>query len=107
MRDNQSLSYLSYLGIFSALLILALGWHYPFSMCMRGPVDMIMNIVGWSSYLIGIGFGIKCAWYFREHYENPCQRPLGKPLLYGILSAIFLALPSLIVPHGSYFCMYL
>jgi hypothetical protein len=117
VKQNESSLYLPYFGTFSILLLLSLGWHYhydiyrtiaDFSFDDSRLFDFYNNLIEFVSalsYFIGIGFGIKSALYFQEHHENPSQRPdLFRPVMYSLIAAGFLSLPSFLNSTDPVYC---
>lgn len=108
MKPNHSSLYLPYLGFFSLLLLLTSSWHYQYRihdwLAVFFPEDII-NLFSGFSYLIGVGFGIKSVLHFKEHYESPHARLMSSnPMIYALIAAFFLALPSFLSPHETVYC---
>lgn len=59
-----------------------------------GNFESLESLMKGVSYLGGVGFGIGAALKFKEHNENPQQVKISKPITAALVSAMLLALPS-------------
>ena len=53
------------------------------------------------SYVAGVGFALAGVIQFKAHKDNPTQVPLSKPIIYLIVGACLLFLPTLISASGK------
>lgn len=53
------------------------------------------------SYVAGVGFALAGVIQFKAHKDNPTQVPLSKPIIYLIVGACLLFLPTLISSSGK------
>ena len=56
----------------------------------------LADLIVAGSYLGGAGLGIQAALKFKAHNENPQQVKLSAPIVYSLVAACLLALPSFI-----------
>ena len=64
----------------------------------------IGKMLGAASYVIGTGMFMVAIFQLKQHKENPTQTPLSKPMLFLIVAASLLYLPTLMgVTSGSLF----
>lgn len=53
------------------------------------------------SYVAGVGFALGGILQFKAHKDNPQQTPLSKPVVYLVVAACLLFLPSILDIAGS------
>jgi intracellular multiplication protein IcmD len=56
----------------------------------------LADLISGGAYLGGAGLGIQAALKFKAHNENPQQVKLSQPMVYALVAASLLALPSFI-----------
>lgn len=56
----------------------------------------LADLIVAGAYLGGAGMGIQAALKFKAHNENPQQVKLSQPIVYSLVAACLLALPSFI-----------
>lgn len=64
----------------------------------------VATMLGAASYVTGTGMFMVAIFQLKQHKENPTQTPLSKPMLFFVVAASLLYLPSLMgVTSGTLF----
>jgi intracellular multiplication protein IcmD len=63
-----------------------------------GTVAQLLIVI---SYIAGVGFALAGIIQFKAHKDNPTQTPLSKPMVYLIVGACLLFLPTVIRTAGQ------
>lgn len=63
---------------------------------VSGNFTALADLISGGAYLGGAGLGIQAALKFKAHNENPQQVKLSQPMVYALVAASLLALPSFI-----------
>lgn len=67
-------------------------------------LSSVATMLGAASYVIGTGMFMVAIFQLKQHKENPTQTPLSKPMLFFIVAAGLLYLPTLMgVTSGTLF----
>jgi intracellular multiplication protein IcmD len=66
-----------------------------------GNFGALADLVSGGSYLAGAGLGFQAAMKFKAHNDNPQQTKLSQPIVYALVAASLLSLPSFIGTFGE------
>ena len=71
---------------------------------LQSSLDSVSSMLGAASYVIGTGMFMVAIFQLKQHKENPTQTPLSKPMMFFVVAASLLYLPTLMgVTSGSLF----
>ncbi len=71
---------------------------------VQTSLDSVAQMLGAASYVIGTGMFMVAIFQLKQHKENPTQTPLSKPMLFFVVAASLLYLPTLMgVTSGTLF----
>ena len=71
---------------------------------VQTSLDSVASMLGAASYVIGTGMFMVAIFQLKQHKENPTQTPLSKPMLFFVVAASLLYLPTLMgVTAGTLF----
>jgi Ca2+/Na+ antiporter len=71
---------------------------------VTSSLGSVATMLGAASYVIGTGMFMVAIFQLKQHKENPTQTPLSKPMLFFIVAASLLYLPTLMgVTKGTLF----
>ena len=71
---------------------------------VQDSLDNVASMLGAASYVIGTGMFMVAIFQLKQHKENPTQTPLSKPMLFFVVAASLLYLPTLMgVTSGTLF----
>lgn len=71
---------------------------------LTGSLGSVASMLGAASYVIGTGMFMVAIFQLKQHKENPTQTPLSKPMLFFVVAASLLYLPTIMgVTSGSLF----
>jgi steroid 5-alpha reductase family enzyme len=71
---------------------------------VRDSLGSVAAMLGAASYVIGTGMFMVAIFQLKQHKENPTQTPLSKPMLFFVVAASLLYLPTLMgVTSGTLF----
>lgn len=66
-----------------------------------GNFGALADLISGGSYLAGAGLGFQAAMKFKAHNDNPQQTKLSQPIVYALVAASLLSLPSFIGSFGE------
>ena len=66
-----------------------------------GQIRSVATLIIVVSYVAGVGFMLAGIVQFKAHKDNPAQVPLSKPIVYLIVGACLLFLPTVITTAGT------
>ena len=99
--------------LFTSLMALALLLIADYAMAanvgsvatsIKGSLSNVAKMLGAASYVIGTGMFMVAIFQLKQHKENPTQTPLSKPMLFFVVAASLLYLPTLMgVTSGTLF----
>lgn len=71
---------------------------------LSSSLGAVGTMLATASYVIGIGMFMVAVFQLKQHKENPTQTPLSKPMLFFVVAASLLFMPTLMgVSAGSLF----
>ena len=71
---------------------------------LKTSLGSVASMLGAASYVIGTGMFMVAIFQLKQHKENPTQTPLSKPMLFFVVAASLLYLPTIMgVTSGSLF----
>ena len=71
---------------------------------VSSALSNVASMLGAASYVIGTGMFMVAIFQLKQHKENPTQTPLSKPMLFLVVAACLLYLPtSMSVTSGTLF----
>jgi intracellular multiplication protein IcmD len=71
---------------------------------VKDSLGNVASMLGAASYVIGTGMFMVAIFQLKQHKENPTQTPLSKPMLFFVVAASLLYLPTLMgVTSGTLF----
>jgi intracellular multiplication protein IcmD len=71
---------------------------------ISNSLSSVATMLGAASYVVGTGMFMVAIFQLKQHKENPTQTPLSKPMLFLIVAASLLYLPTLMgVTSGTLF----
>ena len=71
---------------------------------ISSALSNVASMLGAASYVIGTGMFMVAIFQLKQHKENPTQTPLSKPMLFLVVAACLLYLPTLMnVTSGTLF----
>jgi intracellular multiplication protein IcmD len=71
---------------------------------VQTSLDNVGQMLGAASYVIGTGMFMVAIFQLKQHKENPTQTPLSKPMMFFLVAASLLYLPTLMgVTSGTLF----
>ncbi len=71
---------------------------------LKSSLSSVASMLGAASYVIGTGMFMVAIFQLKQHKENPTQTPLSKPMLFFVVAASLLYLPTIMgVTSGSLF----
>ena len=71
---------------------------------VSSALSNVASMLGAASYVIGTGMFMVAIFQLKQHKENPTQTPLSKPMLFLVVAACLLYLPTLMnVTSGTLF----
>jgi intracellular multiplication protein IcmD len=71
---------------------------------VKDSLGNVADMLGAASYVIGTGMFMVAIFQLKQHKENPTQTPLSKPMLFFVVAASLLYLPTLMgVTSGTLF----
>ena len=62
---------------------------------VKDSLGNVASMLGAASYVIGTGMFMVAIFQLKQHKENPTQTPLSKPMLFFVVAASLLYLPTL------------
>ncbi|PCH57321.1 MAG: type IV secretion protein IcmD [Legionellales bacterium] len=68
---------------------------------VKGQLGAIAELLVMAAYVSGVGFSLMGIVQFKAHKDNPQQVPLSKPIVYLIIAACLLFLPSIMESAGQ------
>jgi hypothetical protein len=71
------------------------------SSTLSSQVQAVAQLLIIISYVAGVGFALAGIIQFKAHKDNPTQVPLSKPIVYLIVGACLLFLPTMISSAGQ------
>jgi intracellular multiplication protein IcmD len=63
--------------------------------------NAIAKLMAVAAYVAGVGFALAGVLQFKAHKDNPQQTPLSKPVVYIVVAAALLFLPTVMSVAGS------
>lgn len=68
---------------------------------VQTQLTAISSLIIVAAYVAGVGFSLMGIVQFKAHKDNPQQVPLSKPIVYLIIAACLLFLPSIMSSAGE------
>ena len=68
---------------------------------MGEQVQAVASLLIIVAYVAGVGFALAGVVQFKAHKDNPTQVPLSKPIVYLVVGACLLFLPTIISSSGE------
>lgn len=71
------------------------------STTLIGEIKSVVQLLIIISYVAGVGFALAGVIQFKAHKDNPTQVPLSKPIIFLVVGACLLFLPTMISSAGQ------
>jgi hypothetical protein len=98
---TKNMGYFFWFSLFSFLLAGTLSIHYPAQAHFLFFHFFTADTFSALSYLSGILFSINAFLKLKKHHRYPEKIPLSQPITLMLVSALLLALPTLLLPASS------